>query len=124
MIEFEPESNAPAGVSFTEEEQGVITRVLKREQKRLKTAIFISLPICLLIGLSLFMSMPVNSIIVIAGGAISGLLLWAAAINLIPLGRGDWAYQLMIATDRTETENKLIGEAEQSGWIGENEHRF
>jgi len=86
----------------------VAQEVLEREARRRRVLITASLPICILIGVALFSSMEVDSIYIVGGGAVAGLLAWAGLINLIPLDRDSPAYRLLLAGDRTAEEEQAI----------------
>lgn len=92
----------------------VANKVLAREARRRRTILSVSLPVCLLIGVALFSSMAIESIYVVSGGAVAGLVVWACLINLVPLERGSWAYKLLLAGDRTASEEATMTRIEVS----------
>lgn len=100
--------------SNTAQDSEVADAVLLREARRRRTIISVSLPVCLLIGVVLFSSMAIESIYVVSGGAIAGLVTWACLINLVPLERKSWAYKLLLAGDRTAAEEAAVARVEAS----------
>jgi len=102
MVETENDTPSP--------KTRVARDVLEREARRRRVLITASLPVCLLIGVALFSSMPIDSIYIVGGGAVAGLLAWAGLINLISLERGSPAYRLLLAGDRTAEEEQAITE--------------
>ncbi len=97
----------------TQQHAQVAENVLAREARRRGTLLSVSLPVCLLLGVALFSSMSIESIYIVGGGAVAGLVLWAALINLVPLTRGSWAYNLLLAGDRTASEEESLALFEQ-----------
>jgi len=98
---------------FTADEQLIIKEVYRREGSRLRTYYLLALGMCVLLGLGLFSSMQVDSIFVVAGCAVAGLVVWAALIGGIPLKPGNWLYSQVVAGDRSNDEQQLLKRLEE-----------